>query len=195
MNNSVVFNKIHMRNRIFNLHLFLSCLFIKSLVQKLLCLVLSWEQSKDVLEPSVGLACPELLLQGLTQLWHLHTLQRERDINIAGWEALLEFRAGKWQEPPPSRGSTLLSAASVTSRGFGHSQPRRFLWFRTSRTWHLQRWELHLTETLPPAFLMCPTDKPSTPATKMSLWKQNFSPHFKVYKRLQLIPIGNRQDS
>lgn len=174
MNNSVVFNKIHMRNRIFNLHLFLSCLFIKSLVQKLLCLVLSWEQSKDVLEPSVGLACPdqlrtELLLQVLTQMWHLHGLQGERGINIAGWEALWEFRAGKWQEPPPSRGGTLLSAASVASRGFGHSQPRRFLWFHTPGTWHPWRWELHLIQTLPPAFLMCPTDKPSTPATKMSL--------------------------
>lgn len=93
MNNSVVFNKIHMRNRIFNLHLFLSCLFIKSLVQKLLCLILSWEQSKDVLEPSVGLTWPdqlrmELLLQVLTQMWHLHGLQGERGINIAGWEAL-----------------------------------------------------------------------------------------------------------
>lgn len=171
MNNSVVFNKIHMRNRIFNLHLFLSCLFIKSLVQKLLCLVLSWEQSRDVLEPSVGLACPdrlrmELLLQLLTGMWHLHSLQGETGINIGGWEALLEF-SGKGQEPPPSRGSTLLSASSVASREFGHSQPVRFQWFHTPRTWHLRRWELHLIETLPPwhlAFLMCPTDKPSTSA-------------------------------
>lgn len=152
MNNSVVSNKIHEKQDLQFTFIFIF-LFIKSLAQKLLCL--SWEQNKDVLEPSVGLACPdwlrmELLLQVLTQMWHLHGLQRERGINIAGWEALLEFRAGKWQDPPPSRGSTLLSAAAVASRGFGHSQPRRFLWFHTPGTWHLRRWELNLTETLPP---------------------------------------------
>lgn len=79
----------------------------------------------------MGLSFPdqlrmELLLQVLTRMWHLHGLQRERGINIAGWEALLEFRAGKWQDPPPLRGSILLSATSVASRGFGHSQPLRF---------------------------------------------------------------------
>lgn len=52
MNNSVVFNKIHMRNRIFNLHLFLSCSFMKSHVQRLLCLVLSPEPSEGTPEPS-----------------------------------------------------------------------------------------------------------------------------------------------
>lgn len=97
-----------MRNRIFNLHLFLSCLFIKSLVQKLLCLVFSWEQSKDVPEPSVGLACPDRPLRVLTHMWHHQGLQGERGANIAGWEG-----AGT----PPSRGSTLISAASVASGG------------------------------------------------------------------------------
>lgn len=123
----------------------------------------------------MGLACPhqlstELLLQVLTQMWHLHGLQRERGINIAGWEALLEFRAGKWQDPPPSRGSTLLSAAAAASRGFlvilSLAGPRDFTHqgpdTHGGESCTSQR-PCHL------AFLMCLTDKPSTPATKTSL--------------------------
>lgn len=65
----------------------------------------------------MGLACleqlkTELPLQVFTWIQHHQGLQRERGINIVGWEALLEFKAGKWQDSPPSRGSTLISVAS-----------------------------------------------------------------------------------
>lgn len=149
-----------MRNRIFNLHLFLSCLFIKSLVQKLLCLVFSWEQSKDVPEPSVGLACPDRPLWVLTHMWHHQGLQGERGANIAGWEG-----AG----PPSLEGQHPDLSCISCLRGSGHSQPRRFLWFRTPRTWHLRGESCTSQRPCHPAFLMCPTDKPSTPATKTSL--------------------------
>lgn len=208
MNNSVVFNKIHMRNRIFNLHLFLSCSFMKSRVRKLLCLVFSSEQSQGMLEPSVAPAPGETRLSCPAQNWAASGgpnsdvtppwLQREESINIASWAALPTRRAGRylhngWEVAlwPSSEGSTPLWA-SVSSSGFGSSQPGGFLRLHTPGAWHLRRWELHLTETSLSSFQMRPMDKPSIPCTKSGLWSQNSSSPFKAYQRLQLIPIVNR---
>lgn len=169
MNNSVVFNKIHMRNRIFNLHLFLSCLFIKSLVQKLLCLVLSWEQSRDVPEPSVGLACPdwlriELLLQLLTRMWHLHGLQREGGITCR-----LGSTAGiQWEvagPPSPEGQHPALSSISYLQGLWSFSASQVAVISHPGPDTY--GGESCTPQT--PCHLMCPTDKPSTSATKTSL--------------------------
>lgn len=134
--------------------------------------------------------CPALLRaelqkEVLTQMLHLHGLQREESINIASWEVLLKCTAGRYLRnglemalPPSWEGSTLLSATiwTVVFIRFGCSQPGRFLWLHTPGAWHQQRQELHSTE---PSFFTCPTDKPRIPGTKMGLWCQNSSPHLK----------------
>lgn len=90
MNNSIVFNKIHMINRIFNLHLFLSCSFTKSHVQKLFCLVFSSEPSEGSLEPRLR---TELHREVWTPMLQLHSLQREERTGIVSWWALEKFKA------------------------------------------------------------------------------------------------------
>lgn len=177
-----------MRNRIFVLRLFLSCLFMKAMFKN--DFVLPFHQSKvrECLSP-VWLqhqerhSCPTLLSTELqqevfTQTWHLHGLQREESINIASWEALLKCRAGRylrngWEVALPLslEGSTLLSATlwTIVFIGFGCSQPGRFLWLYTPGAWHQQRRELHVTETLPSSFFTCPIYKPRIPGSKMGL--------------------------
>lgn len=201
MNNSVVFNKIHMRNRIFNLHLFLSCLFMKSHVQKttLSCLFIRAKQRYVWAQRAPASGETQASRPVRTELIRRSKLRCYTSMVCKGnwapisqaekfcWNAGLEgtyAMGGKWHYHLLWRAAPRSQPrfASVTSSGFGSSQPGRSLRLRTPGAWHLQRWELHLTETSLASFLMCPVDKPSIPGPKMSPWSQNSFPILKSTK-------------
>lgn len=201
MNNSVVFNKMHMRNRIFNLHLFLSCSFMKSHVQKLLCLVFSSEQSRAMCElgmvlltpqhqathnfrPSSGLSCI-----GSSKLrCYTSTVCQGKTAPISqAWEALWNLGPGGTYTQPLGSGTTTLLEGStpcypLPPAGLAPGSLAGSCSFAHDGTWHL-----HLAETL----------LSYGQTTQSWYFNRPLKPKFlfNAYRRLQLILTGSRQAS